>query len=259
VVVGAGFLGSEAAAVARELGAEVTLVSGLPAPLADVIGPEIGTMLIDQHHAHGVRVETGAMVTEILEVDGRATGVRLRDGRTIAAGAVLVAIGSIPATGWLTGSGVPVATSAPGGVLCDQNCQAAPHVWAAGDIACWPHPDFGDRIRIEHRTNAAEQGMAVARNILADFAAEPQTPFAPIPYIWSDQYDLRIQIYGLPRLRDEVVIVEGSPTGGKLLALYGKEAKVCAALGINMIPQIRRARQLVAARAPMPRIEVPTP
>jgi NADPH-dependent 2,4-dienoyl-CoA reductase/sulfur reductase-like enzyme len=259
IVVGAGFLGSEAAAVIRQLGAEVTLVSDLPAPLADVSGPEIGAMLMDQHRAHGVRVETGAMVTEILEVDRRATGVRLRDGRVLAADAVLVAIGSVPATAWLTGSGIPVVTSTPGGVLCDQNCQAAPHVWAAGDIASWPHPDYGDRIRIEHRTNAAEQGMAVARNILADFAGEPQRPFAPIPYIWSDQYDLKIQIYGMPRLRDEVVIVEGSPSGGQLLALYGKESKVCAALGINMIPQTRQARQLVAARAPMPRIEVPTP
>jgi 3-phenylpropionate/trans-cinnamate dioxygenase ferredoxin reductase subunit len=257
VVVGAGFLGSEAASVARELGAEVTLVSDLQAPLADVIGPEIGAMLIDHHRAHGVRVETGAMVTELLEVDGRVTGVRLRDRRTLGADAVLVAIGSVPATDWLADSGIPLMAAAPGGVLCDQNCQAAPSVWAAGDIACWPHPDFGDRIRIEHRTNAAEQGMAVARNILADLTGQPQTPFAPVPYIWSDQYDLKMQIYGLPRMRDEVVIVDGSPAEGKLLALYGESGRVCAALAINMIPQIRKARRLVAERAPMPRVEVP--
>jgi 3-phenylpropionate/trans-cinnamate dioxygenase ferredoxin reductase subunit len=259
VVVGAGFLGSEAAAAIRTLGAEVTLVSDLVAPLADVIGPEIGAMLMDQHRAHGVHVETGAMVTEVIEVDGRATGVRLHDGRVLAADAVLVAIGSVPAVAWLAGSGIPVATSYPGGVLCDQNCQAVPHVWAAGDIACWPHPDFEERIRLEHRTNAAEQGIAVARNIMADLAGLPQKAFAPVPYIWSDQYDLKIQIYGLPRLRDEVVFVEGSTSEGRLLALYGKEEKVCAALGINAIPQIRQARKLVADHAPIPRKEVLTP
>jgi 3-phenylpropionate/trans-cinnamate dioxygenase ferredoxin reductase subunit len=216
-------------------------------------------MLMDHHRAHGVRVETGARVTEVATSGGRATGVRLQDGRTLDADAVLVAIGSVPATAWLADSGIPLVASAPGGVMCDENCQAAPHVWAAGDIACWPHPHFGERIRIEHRTNAAEQGMAVARNILADFAGGQQTAFAPVPYIWSDQYDLKIQIYGLPRLRDEVVIVDGSPADRKLLALYGNDRRVCAAVGVNMIPQIRRARAQVADRAPMPRIEVTAP
>jgi 3-phenylpropionate/trans-cinnamate dioxygenase ferredoxin reductase subunit len=258
IIVGAGFLGSEAAAVTRLSGTEVTLVSDLQAPLADVIGPDVGTMLINEHRAHGVRVEVGARVTEVLASGGRATGVRLHDGRTLETDAVLVAIGSVPTTAWLSGSGIPVMDSAPGGVRCDENCQAAHRVWAAGDVACWPHPSLGDRLRIEHRTNAAEQGMAVARNILAEFAGETQTPFAPVPYIWSDQYDLKIQIYGLPRLSDEEAIVDGSPANGKLVALYGQRGRVCAALGVNAVRQIREARGLVADRAPMPRIEVAT-
>ncbi len=258
VVVGAGFLGSEAAAVARQMGAEVTLLSDLHAPLADVLGPEVGAMLINHHRAHGVQVEVGARVTEVLQSGGAATGVRLDDGRTIDADAVLVAVGSVPDTAWLADSGIPVMTSAPGGLQCDENCQAAPHVWAAGDIACWP-TRAGERIRIEHRTNAAEQGMAVARNILADFAGQPQAPFSPVPYIWSDQYDLKIQIYGLPRVHDEIRIIEGSPSEGQLLAIYGKDDRVCAAVGVNMIPQIRRARAQVAARATMPRREAIAP
>lgn len=258
LIVGAGFLGSEAAAVARQAGAEVTLVSDLQAPLADVVGAEVGEMLMDYHRAHGVRVETGARVEQVLQSDGRTTGVRLGDGRTLAADAVLLAIGSVPATAWLEGSGIPVNTAAPGGVLCDENCQATAGVWAAGDIASWSHPVFGERIRIEHRTNAGEQGMAVARNILAEFAGEKQKPFAPVPYIWSDQYDLKIQIYGLPRLRDEVVISAGAAENRQLLALYGNNKKVCGALSVNMIREIREARKLVANHAPMPKVEVTT-
>lgn len=256
LIVGAGFLGSEAAAVARQAGAEVTLVSDLQAPLADVVGAEVGGMLMDYHRAHGVGVETGARVEQVLHDHGQATGVRLGDGRTLRADAVLVAIGSVPATAWLDGSGIPVNASAPGGVRCEENCQATAGVWAAGDIASWPHPTFGERIRIEHRTNASEQGMAVARNILAVFAGEQQKPFAPVPYIWSDQYDLKIQIYGLPRLHDEVVISAGAIENRQLLALYGQNTKVCGALSVNMI---REARKLVADHAPMPKVEVTTP
>ncbi|MDT7614208.1 MAG: hypothetical protein QOF00_1655 [Pseudonocardiales bacterium] len=246
VVVGAGFLGAEVAAVAREAGADVTLVSDLAAPLADVLGAELADLLIDVHREHGVRVETGVRVAEVLAEDGRARGVRLADGRTLPADAVLVAIGSVPNVDWLAGSGIPVRD----GVLCDVTCRAAPGVWAAGDVASWPHPAFGERIRLEHRTNAAEQGMAVARNILATRAGTPASAFAPVPYIWSDQYDLTIQIYGRPRGGDQVCVVEGDPAGRALVALYGRDGVVRAAVGINMPRPLRAARALVAAAAP---------
>jgi 3-phenylpropionate/trans-cinnamate dioxygenase ferredoxin reductase subunit len=217
VVVGAGFLGAEAAAVACELGADVTLVSDLEAPLADVLGPELAGMLLDEHRRRGVRVETGLRADEVLVADGRASGVRLVDGRILPADEVLVAIGAVPETGWLDGSGVPVGN----GVLCDATCSAAPGVWAAGDVASWEHPGLGERIRLEHRTNAGEQGMAVARNLLAARAGRPATPFAPVPYVWSDQYDLTIQIYGRPRPGDALRIVEGSTAERSLVALHG--------------------------------------
>lgn len=239
VIVGAGFLGAEVASVARHAGADVTLVSDIEAPLSDVLGLELGELLIKVHADHGVRLQTGVGVDAVLAEDGRATGVRLADGTAVPADAVLVSIGSIPNVEWLAASGIPTGN----GVLCDEYCQAAPGVWAAGDVASWWHPGLGERLRIEHRTNAAEQGVAVARNILA---GDNPTAFAPVPYIWSDQYDLKIQIYGLPRGADSFAVTEGSLADRKLVGLYGKQGQVRAAVGINMIRPLRAARALVA-------------
>ncbi|MFJ4923808.1 NAD(P)/FAD-dependent oxidoreductase [Streptomyces sp. NPDC088725] len=243
VVVGGGFVGAEAAAVARELGCDVTLVTDTAMPLADVLGPELGAMLTAVHTEHGVRVQAGVRVDRITSEDGRVTGVRLADGRTLTADAVLVGIGAVPNTEWLAGSGVPV----DNGVLCDTTLSAGDGVWAAGDIASWPAPD-GQRWRIEHRTNAAEQGLLVARNILAGPGAA--SAFTTVPYVWSDQYDLKIQIYGRPRGADHIRLVEGDVAGRKLVALYGKDGAVCAAVGVNMIRAARTHRAQVAAAAP---------
>jgi 3-phenylpropionate/trans-cinnamate dioxygenase ferredoxin reductase subunit len=242
VIVGAGFLGAEAASVARTAGASVTLVSDVDAPLSDVLGYELGQLLIGVHVEHGVRVRTGVKVAGIMAEDGRATGVQLADGTTLSADAVLVAIGSIPNTEWLAGSGIPTSN----GVICDEYCRAAPGVWAAGDVASWQHVGIGERIRVEHRTNAAEQGIAVARNILAESSP---APFLPVPYIWSDQYDLKIQIYGLPRGADSFTVTDGSLQDRKLVALYGKGGRVRAAVGINMIRPLRTARSLVVEQS----------
>lgn len=243
VIVGAGFLGAEVAAVASQTGAAVTLVSGLGAPLSDVLGAELGTLLTGMHAEHGVRIVTGTLVREVVVSGGRAAGVRLAGDRMIEADAVLVAIGSVPNVDWLAGSGVATGD----GVLCDEYCRAGPGVWAAGDVASWPHPALGGRLRIEHRTNASEQGMAVARNILSP--GRP-VPFAPVPYVWSDQYDRRIQIYGLPAGADRFAVTTGSLADRKLVALYGQDGLVRAAVGVNMVRPVREARALVAAAAP---------
>lgn len=242
VIVGAGFLGAEVASVARTAGATVTLVSDVDAPLSDVLGNELGRLLVDVHVEHGVQIHAGVRVVGIVTEGGRATGVQLADGTTLAADAVLVSIGSIPNTEWLAGSGIPTGD----GVLCDEYCRAAPGVWAAGDVASWYHVGIGERIRVEHRTNAAEQGLAVARNILA--GSNP-TPFVPVPYIWSDQYDLKLQIYGLPRGADSFTVTDGSIGDRELVAVYGKGGRARAAVGINMIRPLRTARSLVAAQA----------
>ncbi|MFF1420862.1 NAD(P)/FAD-dependent oxidoreductase [Streptomyces sp. NPDC058280] len=243
VVVGSGFVGCEAAAVARRMGAEVTMVSDVPAPLADVLGPDLGTMLAEVHREQGVRLEPGVLVEGIRSEGVRATGVRLADGRTLEADAVLVGIGARPNTGWLAGSGVPVGN----GVECDATLYAGSDVWAAGDVAGWLHPRTGIPTRIEHRTNAAEQGLAVARNILAGPGAA--IPFDPVPYVWSDQYDLKVQIFGRTRGADRMRVVEGGLAERKLIALYGLGGQVCGAVAVNMARAARAYRALVAEGA----------
>ncbi|MFF5360351.1 NAD(P)/FAD-dependent oxidoreductase [Streptomyces scabiei] len=238
VVVGAGFLGAEAAAVARRLGVEVTLLEPAPVPLAHAVGAEVGAVLARAHLEHGVDLRTGVPVTEVTE-----DGVRLADGTTVEADEVLVAIGSLPNTEWLAGSGLPVGD----GVLCDRYCEAAPQVYAAGDVARWHNPLFGTSMRVEHRTNAAEQGMAVARNLLAP---GERRPFAPVPYFWSDQYDLKVQAYGVLRGHDEVAVVEGDLAERRFVAVYRAGERVTGVLAAGMPPKtVRRWRQAVASGA----------
>ncbi|WP_406010781.1 FAD-dependent oxidoreductase [Streptomyces sp. NBC_00637] len=238
VVVGAGFLGAEAAAVAWRLGARVTLLEPAAVPLAHAVGAEVGRVLAQAHLDRGVRLRCGVTVTEVTE-----DGVRLDDGEVVEADEVLVAAGSLPNTDWLARSGLTVGD----GVVCDAYLEAAPGVYAAGDVARWYNPLFGTSMRIEHRTNAAEQGMAVARNLLHP---DGRKPFAPVPYFWSDQYDMRIQAYGFLRGHDEVAVVEGDLAERRFVAAYRTGDRVSGALAVGMPPKaIRLWRGLIAAGA----------
>ncbi|QNP68437.1 FAD-dependent oxidoreductase [Streptomyces roseirectus] len=238
-VVGAGFLGAEAAAVARGLGCEVTLLEPAPVPLAHAVGEEVGRVLSRAHQEHGVTLRTGVSVAEVT-----GAGVRLADGELVAADETLVAVGSLPNTEWLAGSGLGVGD----GVLCDEYLEAAPGVYAAGDVARWTHPLFCVSMRIEHRTNAAEQGMAAARNLLNPGARKP---FAPVPYFWSDQYDMKIQAFGHLRGHEEVAVVEGDLAERRFVAVYRTGDRVSGVLGVGVAPKvIREWRQAVAKGAP---------
>ncbi|MFB6939462.1 NAD(P)/FAD-dependent oxidoreductase [Streptomyces chartreusis] len=234
VVVGAGFLGAEAAAVARRLGCEVTLLEPAPVPLAHAVGARVGEMLADAHRERGVDLRCGVTVTEVT-----GHGVRLADGELVAADEVLTAVGALPNTDWLADSGLTVGD----GVVCDEYCEAARDVYAAGDVARWFNPLFGRSMRIEHRTNAAEQGMAAARNLLRP---EARKPFAPVPYFWSDQYDMKIQAYGYLRGHDEVAVVEGDVAERRFVAVYRTGDRVSGALAVGVPPrQLRRWRQAI--------------
>ncbi|MEV8428732.1 FAD-dependent oxidoreductase [Streptomyces sp. HUAS 31] len=234
VVVGAGFLGAEAAAVARRLGCEVTLLEPAPVPLAHAVGARVGEMLADAHRERGVDLRCGVTVTEVT-----GHGVRLADGELVAADEVLTAVGALPNTDWLADSGLTVGD----GVVCDQYCEAARDVYAAGDVARWFNPLFGRSMRIEHRTNAAEQGMAAARNLLRP---EARKPFAPVPYFWSDQYDMKIQAYGYLRGHDEVAVVEGDVAERRFVAVYRTGDRVSGALAVGVPPrQLRLWRQAI--------------
>ncbi|MFJ3776112.1 NAD(P)/FAD-dependent oxidoreductase [Streptomyces sp. NPDC090075] len=239
IVVGAGFLGAEAAAVARSHGCEVVLLEPARVPLAHAVGEPVGMVLAQLHLDQGVTLRCGVTVTETT-----AGAVRLADGETVEGDTVLVAIGSVPNTEWLADSGLAL----DDGVVCDQHCQAGRGVYAAGDVARWHNPLFDTSMRIEHRTNAAEQAMAAARNLLHPESAKP---FAPVPYFWSDQYDVRVQAYGWLRGHDEVAVADGDLAERRFVAVYRAGDRLVGAVAVGMPPKtIHRWRQAIAARAP---------
>ncbi|MEV0374975.1 FAD-dependent oxidoreductase [Streptomyces sp. NPDC050636] len=239
VVIGAGFLGSEIAATTRGLGLDVTLVDVETTPLARQVGTWVGGLAGDMHRDHGVRLRMDRHVTGLTGENGRVTAVVLDDGTRLPADVVVVAIGSVPATEWLADSGLPLGD----GVLCDITCQAAPRVYAAGDVANWPHPVAGGRIRLEQRTNATQQAVTAAKNLLSGPAEA--APYAPIPFGWTDQYDTRIQIHGWCPSGATVEVVDGDPRAHKFVALYKAGGRVVGALGWNSARVLREYRSRI--------------
>jgi NADPH-dependent 2,4-dienoyl-CoA reductase/sulfur reductase-like enzyme len=234
VVVGDGVLGAEVAATARGMGLEVTLAGPQPAPLAGQLGPLVAGLLTDLHTEHGVRLRLGAAVSALTGHDGRVTGVRLDSGEVLPADVVVVALGAVPATEWLDGSGVRL----DNGVVCDARCRAAEGVYAVGDVARWHHDRLGLPIRLENRTNATEQAGAVADNILG-----AQRPYTPVPYFWTDQFDAKLHIHGVLTADAEVEVVEGDVADRRFVALYHRDGEAVGVLGWNMPKQARTHRQ----------------
>lgn len=239
VVIGAGFLGCEVAAAAREAQLHVTIVDPLPTPMMRQLGSEVGSHVATLHLSHGAEMVLGGGVAALRGHRGRVTGVALNDGSVIDADLVLVAIGSTPGTEWLAGSGL----SLDNGVDCDEFCLAAPGIVAAGDVANWHHRIYGRRMRLEHQTNALEQGAVAARTLLGMV----QEPFAPIPFFWSDQYDVKIQVYGMPHQDATVSITHGDPAEGRFAAVYRHKGRMEAVLTWNLPREtIRLRRELLA-------------
>lgn len=226
-VVGAGFIGAEVAATCRRRGHDVVLVEPLEQPLARVLGTEIGAVVADVHRAEGVDVRLGVGVDAVVG-DQRVESVRLTDGSEIDVDVVVVGIGVTPNTGWLDDSGLPV----DDGVVADATCSVVPGVVACGDVARWDSPRYGP-VRIEHWDHAVEMGRAAGRRLLADAGNSGTAPevFDPVPWFWSDQYDVRLQLAG--RADGDMVISDGSVADSKFVALYGRDGMVTGALGWN--------------------------
>jgi NADPH-dependent 2,4-dienoyl-CoA reductase/sulfur reductase-like enzyme len=241
LVVGGGFIGMEVAATSRRLGAEVTVVEPLEAPLARVLGAEIGAAARLLHERHGVRFLLGTGVAAAAERPGGGLRAELTDNTMLEADLALVGVGAAPNVEWLEGSGLDVG---PAGVACDACLRAGPGVVAVGDLALWKMAD-GRQVRLEHRTNAAEQGDHAAAVLLGSTAA-----FETVPYVWSDQYEVKIQVLGLPEPDDECRIVAGSPGEGRFAAVYGRAGVVSGAVGFSMPRQVMRLRPLIASGAP---------
>lgn len=247
VVLGAGFIGCEVAATARQLGREVALVDIAPHPMGP-LGPEVGAVCAELHRARGVDLRLGATVAAV--EDGR---VLLQDGAALRADLVLVATGAMPRTQWLEGSGLALAP----GVVCDAFCAAvgAEGVYAAGDVAQWPHPlAAGELVRIEHWSNAAEQGMVAARNLLGE-----RIPYAPVPSFWSDQYDVKVQAVGFPHRGDHSHVAEGSLQDGRFAMAFGRRGRLVGAVLWNMPRRMPHYRRWVGDRRPMQALRTQVP
>jgi len=245
VVIGAGFIGAEVAATCRTRGLSVTVLEALPQPMVRGLGPRIGSRLAQLHRDEGVDLRLG-VTFERVEGDGRVESVHLADGEVIDADVVLVAIGVVPETRWLEGSALALAD----GVVCDETLQAAPGIVAAGDLCRWPNVQFdGEVMRLEHWTNAAEQGVYAAHRLLAHAAGETVEPFAPVPFVWSDQYDVKIQCAGRFGPEDDLEIVHGELSDRQFVALFGRNDRLVGALAFSRPRQLMRYRRMVGERA----------
>jgi len=241
-IVGAGFIGLEVAASCRARGLDVTVIETLPIPLSPIVGAPLGELVAALHRDHGVTLHTGRGVTEV-QGDTRVEALLLSDGTRVEADVVVVGIGVIPNTEWLNGSGLTVEN----GVVCNGYGEAAPHVFAAGDVARMHNLWLGDDRRIEHWTNAVEQGVLVAENLLA--GGGTRNVFSSVPYFWSDQYDRKLQMVGRTLPTDEMVIVDGSLQERKFTALFRRDDRLVACFALSQPRALIKYRKLLADNA----------
>ncbi len=244
-IVGAGFIGLEVAASCRARGVAVTAIESLPVPLAPILGPTLGELIAAMHRDHGVDLRTGVTVADVYG-ESRVEGVALSDGSRVDADLVVVGIGVVPNTEWLDGNGLTL----DNGVVCNGSCEAAPGVYAAGDVARVANQWYGESPRIEHWSNAVEQAVHAAQNVLAGpGSGAAATSFSSVPYFWSDQYDRKIQFIGRARPYDEVLVVDGSLAERRLTALFRRGDRLVACLAVNQPKALVTYRKLLAGHA----------
>lgn len=234
-VVGMGFIGAEIAASARSLGKQVTTIEALDQPLAPALGREVAKRMVAIHRGHGVEVLAGETVTRF-EGDGRVHQVATASGRTVPCDMVVVGIGVTPSTGWLEGSGIAL----DDGVAVDEYCRSSlPDVYAAGDVASWLSRRYRRRLRVEHFDNAGNQAVAAAKSMLGG-----DEPYDPLPYFWSDQYDISLQVAGSTTDHDQVVF-RGTVEGGSWSAFYLSGDRLTAVLAANRFKDFSAGRRML--------------
>jgi NADPH-dependent 2,4-dienoyl-CoA reductase/sulfur reductase-like enzyme len=238
VVLGGGFIGAEVAAAARKRGLDVELIELLPAPMSGALGTEVGQLLGQLHDDNGVRLRCGVTVTRAMG-GKRVEMLELSDGTRIDADVVVMGLGVIPATDWLQDSGLDITN----GVACDDTLRAigCPDIYAAGDVARWTHPVFQETLRVEHWTNANEHADIVASSIMGD----PKVA-SGVPYVWSDQYDRKIQIVGRPAPSDDLTLLEDR-SEGRHVAVYERAGRVVGMLAISSPRSMLKGRRAIAA------------
>lgn len=243
-VVGAGWIGLEVAAGARQRGVDVTVIEVARQPLLAVLGETVGEVFATLHREHGVDLRLETEVEEITRANGAATGVRTRDGATIAADAVLVAVGARPNTELAAQAGLSMGD---GGVLVDASLRTSdPDIYAVGDIAAAQHPLFGTRIRTEHWANALKQPAVAVAGMLG-------TPgeYAELPYFFTDQYDLGMEYAGHAP-DSERVVFRGDVAGREFVAFWlDGDDRVLAGMNVNVWDVLDDVKALIRAQAPV--------
>ncbi|GAA3086563.1 3-phenylpropionate/trans-cinnamate dioxygenase ferredoxin reductase subunit [Kribbella aluminosa] len=246
VVVGAGWIGLEAASAARERGCEVTVVEPQPTALAAVLGEEVGGLFADFHREHGVQFRFGTGV-EGFEGTDKVTGVKVTGGEVIPADLVIVGVGVRPNTELAEAAGIEVATPENGsGIVTGADLQTkVADVYAAGDVVRWDHPLLGRSVRVEHWQNAKDTGAAAAKSMLGEDVSHDA-----IPYFFTDQFDLGMEYAGeVPRGTSYHVVLRGDPKSGAYLAFWlDDDNRVLAGMHVNTWDTIDAVSALIRSR-----------
>ncbi len=236
LVIGAGFIGAEVASTAIKLGLDVTVIEVACTPLAGALGETLGAAVARLHARHGTRLLCGVGVSAMTGTE-RVTGVELSDGRRLAADVVVAGVGAIPNVEWLDGSGLELAN----GVVCDAGgATSIPNVVAVGDCAAWYEPCMGASHRVEHWTGARDRSAIAVSTLLA--GRSQGSPVKP-PYFWSDQYGCRIQFAGIARAGDEITFEAGDLNEDSFLAVYRRDGRPVAVLGVDQPRLFTRLRR----------------
>jgi len=241
-ILGAGWIGLEIAASARQRGVAVTVVESAPLPLLRVLGADAATVFADLHREHGVDLLLNTEVTAIATADGTACGLTLADGSDVAADSVLVAVGAQPNVELAKQAGLAMAE---GGVLVDASLRSsAPDIYAAGDIAAAQHPLLNTRIRTEHWANALKQPAVAAAGMLGKSAE-----YTELPYFFTDQYDLGMEYVGYASSSDRVVF-RGDVDGREFVAFWlDADERVLAGMNVNVWDVVDDVQALIRSRA----------
>ena len=225
VIVGAGWIGCEAAAAARQHGANVTIVEPRSQPLLGVVGEQIGATFAALHRDHGVDLRLGTGVKGFAG-EGTASSVLIKGGHSIPADTILIGVGAAPNIALADAAGLKLAD---GGIAVDATLRSSdPNIYAAGDVAAHDHPKYRHRVRVEHWANAKDQGLHVAGNLLG-----AENPYVLRPFFFSDQYDLGCEYRGLADPAKDRLVVRGDLASREFTAFWLRDGAVAAAMNVN--------------------------
>ena len=239
VMVGGGFIGLEVAGAAAKLGLEVTVIEASMTPLSRRFGDDVGHWYRELHERNGVRVICGSTLASV-DVSTGGASITLSDGRIVKGDIVVAGVGSVPAVEWLAGSGIDTGD----GVVCGPDLRTSvPNIVAAGDIASWRNPIFDERMRIEHWSNAVDQGRHAAATLLGD-----RQDFASVPYFWTDQHDTKMRFVGRTKGATDSRVEKLDDN--KLIVTYGREGVLIGAVCVGSPRDMAKYKVAIQSRAP---------